>query len=142
MFSRIAIVPSISPIISIAVNAPEHDETLLAHTPETIGMNELGNPGWDPVCFATNEAFKYYFPAMVRLVLNGKGDSYYADQFLLYIIEDGVRNRRWESFSNEQRKFVVCVMNELLDIRTEEIDEYYDTDDLFRAIEIWSDNGE
>jgi hypothetical protein len=47
----------------------EHDATLAAHTPATIRLGELGNPGWDPICFAGDAAFAYYLPAMLRLAL-------------------------------------------------------------------------
>jgi hypothetical protein len=60
----------------------EHNQTLASHTPETIGMDELGNPGWDPICFASDPAFVYYMPAMVRLALSSE---YYVDQFLFHL---------------------------------------------------------
>ncbi len=117
----------------------EHDETLRAHTPDSIGLEELGNPGWDPMCFATNDAFKYYFPALVRLALGGTGVSYYVDQFLFHIIEDGPRNRRWEAFTRPQRELVLNVLEALLEHKSVEIERSYDADRLIQAIEIWSD---
>ncbi len=45
----------------------EHNQTLASHTPETITLNELGNSGWDPICFANHQAFCCYLPAMIRL---------------------------------------------------------------------------
>ena len=119
----------------------EHNETLLAHTPETIGIEELGNPGWDPLCFATDEAFEYYFPAMVRMALEGTGERYYVDQFLFHLIGDGLRNRRWKAFSPEKRAFVLRVLEELLAHKSEEIERNLNSDDLINAIEIWSDSG-
>src|SRR5262249_49177662 len=47
----------------------EHDETLLAYDVNTIGVEQLGNPGWDPLCFATSEGFLYYLPALMRITL-------------------------------------------------------------------------
>ncbi len=119
----------------------EHDETLRAHTPESIGLDELGNPGWDPMCFATDGAFRYYFPAMVRLALQGSGGSYYVDQFLFHITGDGPRNRRWQAFTATQRELVVAVLEALLEHKAAEIESSYDADRLFQAIEIWSDTG-
>ncbi len=71
----------------------DHNDTLSAHTPQDIGLNELGNIAWDPICFATEEAFLYYFPALARLTLKGSGDSDYFDQLLSHVILDGARNR-------------------------------------------------
>ncbi len=30
----------------------EHDETLLAHDVDSMSLEQLGNPGWDPLCFS------------------------------------------------------------------------------------------
>ncbi|MGR9074239.1 MAG: hypothetical protein ACU833_14355 [Gammaproteobacteria bacterium] len=119
----------------------EHDRTLRAHDPDTIGLEALGNPGWDPMCFATGEAFRYYFPAMVRLALEGTGGAYYSDQFLFHLTCGGCRNRRWQGFSPEQRRFVVEVLNALQENRAEEIERCFNADDLLKAVEIWSDVG-
>jgi hypothetical protein len=118
----------------------EHDETLRSHTPDTIGLGELGSPAWDPICFATDEAFQYYFPALAKLALKGNGDTYYFDQFLFHIIMDGPRNRRWKVFNYEQRKVVVQVLESLLEQKTEEIERNHDADKILEALEIWSDD--
>ena len=60
----------------------EHNQTLAAHTPASISLQELGNPGWDPLCFANEEAFIYFLPAMVRLMFE---DPYYIDQVLFHL---------------------------------------------------------
>jgi hypothetical protein len=31
----------------------EHDATLLAHDVHSISFQQLGNPGWDPLCFTS-----------------------------------------------------------------------------------------
>jgi hypothetical protein len=61
----------------------EHNATLAAHTPDTISNNELGNPGWDPMCFANDQAFVYYLPAMTRLAFQEEG--YFTGQFLFHL---------------------------------------------------------
>jgi hypothetical protein len=35
----------------------EHDATLLAYDVNAIGVEQLGNPGWDPLCFVSPEGF-------------------------------------------------------------------------------------
>ena len=47
----------------------EHDETLLAQDVNSIGIEQLGNPGWDPLCFISPEGFLYYLPALIRITL-------------------------------------------------------------------------
>lgn len=60
----------------------EHDRTLAAHTPATITLKELGSPAWDPMCFANDDAFRYYMPALIRLAFE---DEYYVDQLLFHL---------------------------------------------------------
>jgi hypothetical protein len=115
----------------------EHDETLQRRDPESLEFEEL-SPAWDPMCFVTDEAFLYYFPALVRLALGGAGDTYYVGQLLFHLTTDGAKNRRWKSFSPIQRQYVVQLLEHLVETRAGEIDENRDTDNIFRAIEIWS----
>ena len=60
----------------------EHNQTLSSHTPENITLEELGNPGWDPMCMASDAAFAYYLPGMVRLAFE---DSYYIYQLVFHL---------------------------------------------------------
>jgi hypothetical protein len=60
----------------------EHEQTLASHTPETITLAELGNPGWDPMCFANDAAFAWYMPAMVRFALT---TDLYIDQLCFHL---------------------------------------------------------
>ena len=65
----------------------EHDQTLLALDIDIIGIDELGNPGWDPICFASPEGKKYYLPALIRLSLDTMMDEFYLDQFLFHLAQ-------------------------------------------------------
>jgi hypothetical protein len=69
----------------------EHDETLLAYDVNTIGLEQLGNPGWDPLCFASPEGFLYYLPALICITLDtmAKPHGQYLDQLLFHLIRDG-----------------------------------------------------
>lgn len=75
----------------------EHDDTLRSHSRESISLHELGNPGWDPICFINLEGFTYYFPALAELAM-GQGDAYYLDQFVFHLNAD-----RIGSFNDKQR---------------------------------------
>ncbi len=59
----------------------EHNQVLASHTPDTITMEELGHPSWDPMCAAGAPAFAYYLPAMIRLAL----EEEYEDQLLFHL---------------------------------------------------------
>lgn len=38
----------------------EHDETLRTHDVDLIGLDQLGHPGWDSLCFSSAEGLLYY----------------------------------------------------------------------------------
>ncbi len=61
----------------------EHHRTLSSHDVDSITLEELGNPGWDPICFASDAAFLYYLPAMFRLAF--EDDGYYIYQLLFHL---------------------------------------------------------
>jgi hypothetical protein len=119
----------------------EHDETLRQHTPDSIGLAQLGLPGWDPICFINSAGFLYYFPALARLALEGTGDSYYLDQFLFHITYDGPRNKLWQACNEPQRKLVGELLDTVLEHRAEEVEEMMNTDELLCALEIWQERG-
>jgi hypothetical protein len=116
----------------------EHDQTLLNSTIDDIGMEELGNPGWDPMCFVEPAGFIYYFPTLVRLCLESSEERSYIGQFLFHINYDGPQNRYVLAFSEAQRRFVVRFLDHLLETRAELIALYGEEDELFTAIRIWS----
>jgi hypothetical protein len=116
----------------------DHNDTLLGTTREDITFNELGNPGWDPICFINEEGFKYYFPALVRLALTGYGDEYYITQFLFHI----TWNTSCMGFTKEQSEFVVKVLEYLVENRAVELDEYAESDDVLNAAELWRNKSE
>ncbi len=118
----------------------EHDATLTAFTPDTITREALGHAGWDPMTFATDTAFRYYLPALIRMALTKEGDDYYIDQFLSQIIRDGPRNSRWVACTSEERSVVRKTLHTLLEERTKEVDTWLDADRLMQAIDIWSDD--
>jgi hypothetical protein len=96
----------------------EHDETLRSHNIDTIGLEELGHPSWDPICFITIEGYLYYMPALARLAL-GTSEKYYLDQFLFHINSD-----RIAAFTAEQKVAVRRLLEFIRDTRRQEIEGY------------------
>ena len=68
----------------------EHDDTLQSHTPDTISLEELGNPGWDPICFTSPEGYFYYISGLARLCLDFSSGNYYLDTFLFHLHEQRI----------------------------------------------------
>ena len=94
----------------------EHEDTLKNKNPETIGLEEFGNPGWDPAAFLSPQGFSYFFPAMVRLVLEDLGKTAYVESFLFHLAWDGPGNERYLFFSEAQRRFVQDFLLYLIDV--------------------------
>lgn len=113
----------------------EHNGTLLAHTPESISLAELGNPGWDPICFVEERGFKYYFPAMVRLALDSGDD--YVSQFLFHVTS----SPNCASFDERQAALVGAVLQYLEDDRWERLETHGELDALLHAKDIWAKRG-
>jgi hypothetical protein len=113
----------------------EHDATLRGATPDTIGLAELGNAGWDPICYVSVEGFQYYLPALARLAL-GRGRDYYLDQFLFHL--------RWPperiaGLTAEQRAAVRRLLEYVFATRFEELDSDTDREWLVQVISALSE---
>jgi len=118
----------------------EHDETLLACDVDSISLQQLGNPGWDPLCFASPEGFLYYLPALIRITLDtmAKPHERYLDQLLFHLIRDGKDHDLVRACSPEQRVFIAGFLEYLIDQYATEIDACTYADDMLKACEIWS----
>jgi hypothetical protein len=56
----------------------EHDALLTSCNLESLRLEDVNNTSWDPICFATAEGFRYYLPALVRLVFESiKSEDWY-----------------------------------------------------------------
>ncbi len=116
----------------------EHDETLQGADIDTIGMQELGNPGWDPICFATPEARLYYLPALIRLSLETmRGDCYLA-QLLFHLQWDGPDNDFFRRCNTAQRRYIARFLEHVIETYPEELDDALCADDALSAFQIWA----
>ena len=119
----------------------EHDEALLACDVDSISLQQLGNPGWDPLCFATAEGLLYYLPAFIRLTLDTMDtpQERYLDQLLFHLMYDGKANRIVRACSREQRAFIAGFLEYLMDQYGTAMDECtLLSDDIVKAYEMWS----
>ena len=119
----------------------EHDEVLRSHDIHTLRIEHVGNPGWNPICFISPEGFAYYLPALARLALAEPdyAHGWYGGQFLWHLCYDGHQNKLWLACKPEQRRVVVELLRYIAETRASLVDSGLHTDDLFQAIEIWSD---
>jgi len=116
----------------------EHDATLRSYTPKSIGLEQLGNPGWDPICFVLPMAFKYYFPALVRLALDSEGANGYLDQFLFHVTYQGEDSRFFTHFSQAERDATLQVLLYIESKMGDLVHEWKLENELKEAIGLWS----
>jgi hypothetical protein len=120
----------------------EHDVLLRSRTRETLKIEDVGNPGWDPICFTSPQGIAYFFPALARLALvdptNAQG--WYGDQ-LLFHLYSGYKENCFYQFCNErQRAAVAEFLAHIIESRTNLIEEYADTDEFLRCHALWNDS--
>jgi len=116
----------------------EHDETLLSKTIDSIGLDEIGKEGWDPICFCSDEGKIYYMPSFVRLSLDTIAKEFYFGQFVFHLIYDGEDNNLFLFCSKKQRDFIASFLTFMIDSYADEIERECCTDDVLRAHEIWA----
>ena len=82
----------------------EHEASLQAHDLDTLGLDCVGSPAWDPITFISNpEGFRYFLPALARLAC-GHGDQYYLESFCFQLTQeriDAFNDRQKASLTNQ-----------------------------------------
>lgn len=116
----------------------EHDQTLKQADIDQIGLEELGNPGWDPLCFSSSEGKKYYMPALIRLSLETIHDEFYFGQLLFHLEGDGEDNKLFLSCTKEQRRLVASFIDYMTVQHLDKIDMHRYTDKALKVHQIWS----
>lgn len=116
----------------------EHDQTLRNGSIDSIGLEELGNPGWDPICFASTDGKKYYMPALIRLSLNTVNDEFYFGQLLFHLEGSGPENELYSSCNPVQRRFILDFIEHMIMTYTPQIESEFYENEALRVREIWS----
>lgn len=118
----------------------EHDQTLLQSDRDSLPVDAVTNPGWDPISFCSSHGKAYYMPALVRFALTaaeGSGMPYW-QQLLIHLEGDGPNNSLIEYCSNPQRHAIAMFLQHLLETRTAAIEEWGSTEEVLRTHEYWA----
>lgn len=118
----------------------EHDALLCSRGRDTLSLDDVGNPGWDPICFVTNEGFAYYFPALARLALLEPHGAcaWYFEQLLFHLDETEKPQKRSPTCTPEQCRAVVRFLEHVRDTRRELVAQYRCATELSDALRVWS----
>ena len=119
----------------------EHDQLLCSRDRNTLRVEDVNNPGWDPLCFCSPEGFAYYFPSLVRFALAEiKSQSgWYGDQFLFHLYSGFNENQFYRYCAPSQRRAVSVLLAHLIETRAEVIEAFAAPDEFLRCHELWSD---
>jgi len=107
----------------------EHEGEMQTFNPDDLPLDQLNNPGWDPICFASNEAFGYFMPGLVKLVLDHTDD--YVQQFIFHSEQPD----RLAVLTPEQAQALSHVLDFLVLHESEALDNNLAVDDVYRARE-------
>ncbi|MBZ0291330.1 MAG: hypothetical protein K8L99_02075 [Anaerolineae bacterium] len=113
----------------------DHEAVMQAVTPQTVSLQEVGSPAWDPVCFLSDEAFCYFMPGLARLSLNS-GQDYYLSQFLFHL-EQGFRI---DPMNAEQRRALAQLIDYIGETMLDEVINNMDDHGLARVMDLLAES--
>lgn len=115
----------------------EHDELLRNRDCQTLNVSDVGNPGWDPICFCSAEGIAYFMPALARIALEQPINEYgwYGSQLIFHLWSGGEYNAFFNYCNAQQRKAIVSLVEYFVESRTTLAE--FDADEIFQVIELW-----
>jgi hypothetical protein len=108
---------------------------------DAIGLQQLGHPGWDPLCFAAVEGLLYYLPALIRLTVGTMAtpQERYLDQLLFHLVRDGHDHDLVRAGSPAQCAFIAGFLTHLMEQYSGQIDEsIFRSEAMLKAYDVWS----
>lgn len=117
----------------------EHDELLRSRDLDTLRIEDVGNAGWDPLCFTSAAGLLYFLPALGRLALEKPTDEldWYVPQLHFHLTYADRDNRILVAASPEQRQAVVQLLRHIVETRAGLCEQWCCRDDLLAAVELW-----
>ncbi len=118
----------------------EHDELLRNRTRETLAIQDVGNPGWEPLCFSSPEGIAFYMPSLARLAFAepAYGYDWYGEQLLFHLYSGGLNNELYMYCNAKQREAVAILIGAMIELKFADIESSASEDEFLRAHEIWS----
>ena len=117
----------------------EHDQLLRDRTRETLTIEDVGNTGWDPLCFSSAAGIAYYFPKLARLAISPPTYQYgwYGDQLLFHLTHGGTDNCLLQFCNSRQRRAVGHLLAHLEENPAGQEERLSSDDELVQARDLW-----
>jgi len=93
----------------------EHNKILNKYERNDLSPDLFNYPGWDPISYVTDSAYRYLFPRLCELAY-GVGDLYQLDHFIFHL------PRRLLAFSKAERDTIKILLDDLEVELSKEID--------------------
>ena len=119
----------------------EHDELLRWRDRDTLQIDDVGNPGWDPLCFTSAEGLLYYLPALGRLALEEPTErlDWYVPQLHFHLTYEDKKNRILVAASPDQRRAIGQLLRHIVETRAELCERWACRADLLAAAALWDE---
>jgi len=117
----------------------EHDAALCARDVESLSMEDVGYPSWDPLSFTSADGLLYLMPALARLSMEQPDAKlgWYAPQLQFHLTYDGPKNRILCASNTTQRRAVVALLEHLVATRAAWCESADCREELLDAAELW-----
>ena len=116
----------------------EHDETLRQKNLSTLEVNDINNPGWDPISFCSPQGKAYYMPALVAFALKDDSAFPYWQQLLIHLEGNGPNHALIAYCSESQKAAVAGFLAHLIESRSKDIEAFGSTDEALKTHGYWS----
>ncbi|WP_199100409.1 hypothetical protein [Dyella sp. ASV21] len=118
----------------------EHDGLLRNRNRETLTFQDVGNPGWEPMCFSSAEGMAFYVPSLARLAFTDPpyGYDWYGYQLLFHLYSGGLDNKLYTYCNAAQRAAIAVLIGAMIELKTAEIEAAGSEDEFLRAYQIWA----
>lgn len=117
----------------------EHDETMRSCSLSEVGPNQVGNPGWSPIPFLTEQAYGYVMPRLLELALTN-GTNAHGEPFVfqyLLALTPSPEYRKFDYFTPEQATVVLESLYFIREHMTAIVEDECCDKDLVGAITQW-----
>lgn len=119
----------------------DHEALLSSRDRETLTLEDVNRPGYDPMTECLLPGYAYYFPTLARLALVQPVDRYswYASLLLdkLRFYEDS--NHFYTYCNPAQRAAVASLIRHILETRASTVSESLDPEDFARCLNSWQE---
>lgn len=117
----------------------EHDQLLSNRNRETLTFSDVGNPGWDPICFSSPDGVAFYMPSLARLAFADPpcGYDWYGYQLLFHLHHGGLDNKLYTYCNAAQKAVVAVLIGAMTELKRAEIEVAGSEDEFLRAHQMW-----